>query len=176
MRTGALSEEVREMARSNAGSNGNGDGEPGALASVITLPEKRSGKGETIALGEAPKRMTEAVIPGRSPLLDLMPLTRVGKPKGFSVCGGEESELLASCPRCKTFETLWFKGDVLTPTRRFTQGHNQRVYHGCGSHEPCRLFPKFVAECSIPAGNESLPPVLDRDIGPGAKTNVCAAH
>ena len=145
------------MTRSDAGSNGNGDGEPGALASVVTPHEKCSGKGESIALGEAPKRMTEAVIAGGSLFLDLMPLARLGKPRGFSVCGGKESELLASCPKCKTFETLWFKGVVLTPTKRFAQGPNQRVYHDCGSHEPCRLFPKFVTECGIPAGSESLP-------------------
>lgn len=55
MRTLALSEEVREMARTDARSNG--DGEPGRFS----------------------RHMTEAVIPGGSLFLDLMPLTRVGK-------------------------------------------------------------------------------------------------
>ena len=49
-------------------------------------------------------------------------------------------EIIAFCPKCKTVETLWFVGDVLTQTRKFTQ-KDVRVYHDCGSNEPCRLLP-----------------------------------
>ncbi len=48
-------------------------------------------------------------------------------------------EVLALCPTCKAFETLWFAGDRLRPTRKFNQS-GDRVYHDCGSKEPCRLY------------------------------------
>lgn len=48
-------------------------------------------------------------------------------------------ELVALCPKCKTFETLWFTNDRLVKTRRFSQ-ENSQVYHDCGANEPCRLF------------------------------------
>lgn len=51
-------------------------------------------------------------------------------------------ELIAFCPKCKTLETLWFTGDVLLQTRKFSQ-KDTRVYHDCGSSEPCRLFPAW---------------------------------
>jgi hypothetical protein len=53
-------------------------------------------------------------------------------------------EYVASCPKCKTFETLWFKGDIMTPTKKFVQRKNGRVFHDCGAEEPCQLFPRFV--------------------------------
>ncbi|TET42035.1 MAG: hypothetical protein E3J66_04345 [Dehalococcoidia bacterium] len=37
-------------------------------------------------------------------------------------------ELIAFCPKCKTLETLWFAGDVLMQTRKFSQ-EDARVYH-----------------------------------------------
>lgn len=52
-------------------------------------------------------------------------------------------ELVAFCPKCMAFETLWFSGDVLVQTRKFTQ-HGPRVYHDCGSDEPCRLLLRFL--------------------------------
>lgn len=52
-------------------------------------------------------------------------------------------ELVAFCPKCKTFETLWFRGDVLMQTRRFSQ-KDTRVYHDCGSNEPCHLLLRFL--------------------------------
>jgi hypothetical protein len=65
----------------------------------------------------------------------------------------EPYELVASCPKCKTFETLYFNGQKLTPTSRFKQ-RGSKVYHNCGSDwdeglpvvssVPCRLFPSFV--------------------------------
>lgn len=51
-------------------------------------------------------------------------------------------EVVAFCPECKAFETLWFTGDVLVQTRKFTQD-GARVYHDCGSEEPCRLLLRF---------------------------------
>ena len=52
-------------------------------------------------------------------------------------------ELIAFCPKCKTFETLWFTADVLMQTRKFSQ-EGGRVYHDCGSNGPCRLLPRFL--------------------------------
>jgi len=49
------------------------------------------------------------------------------------------SELIAFCPKCKAFETLWFTGDGLIQTRKFSQ-EDVRIYHDCGSNEPCRLY------------------------------------
>ena len=175
VRVEALSQEVSKMARSN-GNNGNGDGELGTLASVISLPEKRLGKGAATDLGEATGRMTATVIPGGSLFLDLIPLARLSKRKGFSVYGGKERELLASCPECKTFETLWFKGDVLTPTKRFAQGLDQRVYHDCGSHKPCWLFPKCIEEWSATTKSENLPGYLTETLQAGVQKAVCAAR
>jgi hypothetical protein len=52
-------------------------------------------------------------------------------------------EVSAYCPRCKTFETLWFNGGVMIHTRKFTQ-NGEQVYHDCNTEEPCRLFPYFM--------------------------------
>ena len=51
-------------------------------------------------------------------------------------------EYVCQCPRCLTFETLLFRGDVLVPTTKFSQGKDGKVYHNCnrGSAGPCRLF------------------------------------
>ena len=58
-------------------------------------------------------------------------------------------ELLASCPLCKTFETIWLNGHKLMPTQRFQQGKDGRIYHDCGSEKPCLLFPKLWSESSM---------------------------
>ena len=56
-------------------------------------------------------------------------------------------ELVASCPKCKTFETLEFMGEVMAPTNRFRQSKKGKVYHDCpGTEVPCRLFPRFHGE------------------------------
>jgi len=55
-------------------------------------------------------------------------------------------EVIASCPGCCTFETLWFKGKVMIPTKKFKQRKDRKVYHDCGSKLPCRLFPRFRGE------------------------------
>jgi hypothetical protein len=55
-------------------------------------------------------------------------------------------EVIANCPKCLTFETLWFRRRVMMPTRRFKQNGGGKVYHDCGSNLPCRLFPRFKGE------------------------------
>ncbi len=48
-------------------------------------------------------------------------------------------ELFAFCPGCHTFETLWFGDDQMRLTRRFVQVKG-RVFHDCGTKQPCRLL------------------------------------
>ena len=48
-------------------------------------------------------------------------------------------EVMALCPLCKTFETLWFTGSRLVQTRKFIQ-YGNKVYHDCGSDAPCSLY------------------------------------
>ncbi len=48
-------------------------------------------------------------------------------------------EVVVFCPHCKTLETLTLSRDRLTTNRKFSQT-NGRVYHSCGSAEPCRLY------------------------------------
>lgn len=50
-----------------------------------------------------------------------------------------EDEVISFCPNCKEWETIWLKGSVLVPTRKFSQ-EDGRIYHDCNSNEPCRLF------------------------------------
>jgi hypothetical protein len=52
---------------------------------------------------------------------------------------GEATEMMAYCPGCKAFQTVWLSGGTLTTTRKFTQIGN-RIYHNCGSGQPCRLY------------------------------------
>ena len=49
------------------------------------------------------------------------------------------TELMAFCPHCKTLETVWCTGNTLVQTRKFSQV-GIRIYHDCGSMEPCRLY------------------------------------
>jgi len=51
-------------------------------------------------------------------------------------------EVMALCPLCKAFETVWFNRDRMVQTRKFTQ-HGDAVYHECGSGEPCSLYRIF---------------------------------
>ena len=51
-------------------------------------------------------------------------------------------EIVAFCPKCKAFETLWFNGDEMINTRKYFQS-GKRVYHDCGSAEPCQLLMRF---------------------------------
>jgi hypothetical protein len=48
-------------------------------------------------------------------------------------------DLMAHCPSCKSFETVWFDGGVLLSTRKYSQ-RGDLVYHDCGSARPCRLY------------------------------------
>ena len=52
-------------------------------------------------------------------------------------------ERVAYCPNCKTYETLWFQGDRLSQTQKFSQWDG-KVYHDCGSNEPCRLLVVYI--------------------------------
>jgi hypothetical protein len=47
-------------------------------------------------------------------------------------------EVMAFCPSCKAFETIWFSNGTLNQTRKFIQSGNH-IFHDCGSNEPCRL-------------------------------------
>jgi hypothetical protein len=51
----------------------------------------------------------------------------------------EPAEVMAFCPACKAFQTVWLRGDRLMSTRRFTQQGDQ-IYHSCGSEQPCLLY------------------------------------
>ena len=72
-------------------------------------------------------------------------MTRVEKYR-LPVTG--EQEYVCQCPRCLTVETLWFRGDTLVPTVKFSQGEDGRVYHNCNQYSSglCRLFPKWEAK------------------------------
>jgi hypothetical protein len=48
-------------------------------------------------------------------------------------------EAVAFCPACKALQTVWLNDNRLMPTRKFRQIGN-RVYHDCGSNQPCRLY------------------------------------
>ena len=54
----------------------------------------------------------------------------------------EMEEVVAFCPKCKTLETLWFTRGMIVKTQKFSQ-EDGRIYHNCGSNEPCRLFTRF---------------------------------
>ena len=56
--------------------------------------------------------------------------------------GMTSEEMVAFCPECKAFETLWFSGDEMVHTRKYVQ-IGQRVYHDCGSRKPCQLLTRF---------------------------------
>lgn len=47
-------------------------------------------------------------------------------------------DVLVQCPKCKTMETLQFIGPTLLRSRKFHQ-RDGRIFHDCGSDQPCRL-------------------------------------
>ena len=52
----------------------------------------------------------------------------------------QSEEFVAQCPTCKTIETITIGGDSqLITTRKFFQSEG-KIYHKCGSSQPCRLF------------------------------------
>ncbi len=54
-------------------------------------------------------------------------------------CGVVSGEITAFCPQCKALQTVCIEDDTLVPTRRFFQA-GSRIYHDCGSSQPCRLY------------------------------------
>jgi hypothetical protein len=48
-------------------------------------------------------------------------------------------EVMALCPACKSFETVYLNNDKLIKNRKFTQ-FGSHIYHDCGSNIPCRLY------------------------------------
>ncbi|MFC2022785.1 hypothetical protein ACFLTL_01300 [Chloroflexota bacterium] len=62
--------------------------------------------------------------------------------RGSRIIEADTSGIVAFCPKCKTLETLWFACDILIQTTRFHQ-NSGRVYHECGSVEPCHLYRTF---------------------------------
>lgn len=59
-------------------------------------------------------------------------------------------EYLVICPGCLTFETLWFKGNIMDATRKFTQDGDDKVYHDCKLTDlPCRLYQRFIEEVKV---------------------------
>ncbi len=48
-------------------------------------------------------------------------------------------ELVAYCPGCKALETIAIGARGFFPTSRYAL-KNGKVYHHCGSAEPCRLY------------------------------------
>ena len=51
-------------------------------------------------------------------------------------------EFVASCPGCKTLETLLFHDGRLMPTRKFHQ-RDKEVFHDFGTTQPCRLYQAY---------------------------------
>ena len=51
----------------------------------------------------------------------------------------EPIEVMAFCPACKAFQTVWLNRNNLMSTRRFTQEGSQ-IYHNCGSEQACQLY------------------------------------
>ena len=47
-------------------------------------------------------------------------------------------DVLVQCPKCKTVETLQFVEGKLSRCRKFFEADG-KVYHDCGSSQPCRL-------------------------------------
>ena len=51
----------------------------------------------------------------------------------------EPVEVMAFCPGCKAFQTVWLSGSRLMSTRRFSQEGSQ-IFHNCGSDLACQLY------------------------------------
>lgn len=50
-----------------------------------------------------------------------------------------EYEVVASCPGCKTMETLNIQNGRIIQTRKFKQIGKQ-VFHDCGAEQPCSIY------------------------------------
>jgi hypothetical protein len=53
--------------------------------------------------------------------------------------GAWSGEAVAFCPRCRALQTVWIDGNKLMTTRKFHQV-GSKIYHDCGSSQPCRLY------------------------------------
>lgn len=51
----------------------------------------------------------------------------------------EIDEVMAFCPACKAFETVYLNNGKLNQNRKFTQ-FGSHIYHDCGSSVPYRLY------------------------------------
>jgi hypothetical protein len=69
-------------------------------------------------------------------------LIKEKKPSATVEAGHLSGEAMAFCPVCKEFQTLWFTNGKLMQIRKFSQ-RDGKVYHDCGSDEPCRLYRTF---------------------------------
>ena len=58
--------------------------------------------------------------------------------------GAESNEFTILCPKCCAFETVCFIDDMLVPTKKFSQA-DSRIYHDCGSNEPCRFISHLLS-------------------------------
>ena len=73
-----------------------------------------------------------------TPMVTLM--VKKAKPSTIMVADYEDAEeFMAFCPSCKALQTVWFNNSTLVLTRKFTQD-GTRVYHDCGSMQPCHIF------------------------------------
>ena len=54
----------------------------------------------------------------------------------------EPNDFMIFCPKCYAFETVSLVKDMLVPTKKFSQ-IGARIYHDCGSNEPCHLYRTF---------------------------------
>jgi hypothetical protein len=61
------------------------------------------------------------------------------KPNPTPVLHVHMYEAAALCPKCKAFQTVNFVDGRLVETRKFSQ-RDGKVYHDCGSIEPCRVY------------------------------------
>jgi hypothetical protein len=51
----------------------------------------------------------------------------------------EPNDFTILCPKCYAFETVSLIEGTLVRTKKFSQ-IGPRIYHDCGSNEPCRLY------------------------------------
>jgi hypothetical protein len=72
-----------------------------------------------------------------------MTLTLIKEKRILKIRAGDDSlrteEVMAFCPRCKALQTVWLQGNIMMPTRKFSQAGG-RIYHNCGSSQPCILY------------------------------------
>jgi len=55
----------------------------------------------------------------------------------------DQIEVIASCPHCKTIESVNLKNGHMELMSHFEQKNGGPIYHLCGSSQPCRLFSAY---------------------------------